>query len=149
MGHRAHVEKARGTDEENLTYCTESDQQVFIYGTPSIGTTEHGGGSNHLRAAVGWAHYLANKAGTSNMVESDATVQPGTEEAFILYHKSIKVLLDIIVENANRGEHLTQYTNVNWSVFQKEIIDLCGQKPDDRKVHWIVDTEGNRGKISV
>ncbi|KAK3765293.1 hypothetical protein RRG08_062853 [Elysia crispata] len=61
MGHRAHIEKARGTDTDNIDYCSKQDKQAFIFGQPIDGTMENGGGSNRLEEAVAWAHYLAQR----------------------------------------------------------------------------------------
>ena len=80
--------------------------------------------------------------GTGDMEHSN--IQQPAEEALILYHKGIKILSDFILQNEQHGEHLLKYSGVKWRKFQRDIIDLT--VPDNRKVHWIVDIEGNSGK---
>lgn len=41
---------------------------------------------------------------------------------------------------------LMRYDNVTWKPWQKDVIDLYLADPDERTVHWIVDSTGNNGK---
>jgi len=39
-----------------------------------------------------------------------------------------------------------EYNNVIWKKWQQDILDILDEKPDNRKINFIVDIEGNKGK---
>ncbi len=39
-----------------------------------------------------------------------------------------------------------EYKNVEWRTWQQHVIDLCNEDPDDRKIFWFWEPEGNSGK---
>lgn len=40
----------------------------------------------------------------------------------------------------------TEYNNVKWKPFQKEILNIIKTEPDSRTIHWYWDSKGNIGK---
>lgn len=45
-----------------------------------------------------------------------------------------------------KQEMLTEYENIEWKQWQQEVLDIIAEGGDDRKINWIVDIEGNKGK---
>ncbi len=39
-----------------------------------------------------------------------------------------------------------EYENVKWKKWQQDVLDIIDSKPDNRKVHWFYEHEGNTGK---
>lgn len=39
-----------------------------------------------------------------------------------------------------------EYENITWKPWQNQVIEYCNSKPDSRKIFWVYDKLGNRGK---
>lgn len=50
------------------------------------------------------------------------------------------------IQEDRKRKFLNHYKNVEWYDWQKKILELCAGKPDDRKINWVVDFGGNKGK---
>lgn len=49
-------------------------------------------------------------------------------------------------QNQIKNKILKKYENVTWKPWQKEVLELINEEPDDRKIIWIYDDQGNNGK---
>lgn len=78
---RIHLEKAKGTDEQNLHYCSKQDTKPFVHGTP-----QYSGKRNDL-------HDLCRVALTGRLLPQVARDYP---TAYVKYHKGILSLVDLM-----------------------------------------------------
>lgn len=60
---------------------------------------------------------------------------------YYIYDKKLHTL-----KYKHEQELLEEYKEIKWKDWQLNIINICEQKPDPRKIYWIVDKTGNSGK---
>lgn len=64
-------------------------------------------------------------------------------ENYIKYSTGIEKIHDLL---ANKDELKKEFENIHWHKWQKKVIELSKKKPHDRKIVWIVDKKGGKGK---
>lgn len=78
---RAHIEKANGSDHDNLNYCTKQDKNAYVWGEPQTR-----GKRNDLKKATDMVLAKAPMAEVARQ-------QP---EVFVKYNKGLKVLAETL-----------------------------------------------------
>lgn len=85
----AHFEKAKGTDQQNLDYCTKQDKNAFISGEP-----QGRGKRNDLKAAT--KAVLEGKS-TAEVALTDPTI-------FVKYSRGLQTLAEALRKPRNRDD---------------------------------------------
>ena len=65
---------------------------------------------------------------------------------YFRYHTMIESTVQKYLYEQNLEDLKVTYKDVNWRVWQLKLIEQLAKDPDDRKVTWIIDEEGNAGK---
>lgn len=137
-----HIEAARGTDQQNETYCSKDGSIVLQVGTPTKGTSERGGGSKRINTAVEMAEKLA-----SGVPQTELLQDREYAAAYLLHWKNIQVLTNSykqaqVIERLRR-----EFATTRWYTWQYLLIrSLTHHVPDPRRVTWFMDKDGNTGK---
>lgn len=130
LGNRVHAELARGTSQQAAEYCRK-DGDFTEYGTMPQDT----GRRSDLEALLAWGDFFYAENGRPPNAQEIATEQPS---AFLKYPRILELFrLRAPVPILEQGELRP------WQLELKN--DLVGE-PDDRKIIFIVDHEGNVGK---
>lgn len=131
---RAHWEAAKGSDQQNLDYC--SKEQVFIKrGVFASGSK--GGGASGLALAL----QIGDKP-FEDMSEE--------ERCAYLRHEKYVVRSKILLDNAEaKKTSRLKFVNVVLKDWQEELVKYVQGDVSDRKVRWYVDPVGNMGKSFV
>lgn len=128
----AHFEARRGTREQAIAYCSKTDSQVA--GPFTYGSAEGGQGFR------------------SDLAEAAAAVQAGASmhdvaqqfpETFVRYHSGLAALRNAL--NA-KVEPEANFVPNTW---QAHLLNLLAEPADDRRIIWVTDTVGGRGKTRM
>ncbi|GFN87277.1 replication associated protein [Plakobranchus ocellatus] len=117
LGDTAHIEKARGTDQQNLTYCSKEDPSPFVYGKPKTGTIERRGG-HRGEVAYELACIIGRTEKNDPPTEKELEITKEKGIALIFHGKRIDTLADKLRFEQLKKECLEEYTKVNWKPFQ-------------------------------
>lgn len=82
-------------------------------------------------------------------IKNGANVEEVKDNDFGLYARYKNVLkeeIEIVRQKSLKESILKMYENVNWKVWQKEVLGKSELKPDGRKVHWYWESDGCVGK---
>lgn len=138
---RVHAEVARGTDKQNLIYCSKTDKSAWIFGSPREGTSEHGGGATDAASAL--LCVRKRVAGTSvSEILDDVDLFP----AYLRHKRTI----DSLVEAARHDQAIASARcgmgRANLFRWQCDLLNECLGHPSPRSVIWYTDGVGNSGK---
>ena len=141
LGDKVHLEVARGTDEQNSAYVSKDGDIFLEFGTPSKGTTEAGGGTCSYERIVAAADKLSTAGGLSALSD---------DKEFIETYSSRQRVIEELASAKSRArqiavvrESLGDPVAKNW---QRALLEDLSGAPDNRKVIWITDPDGNSGK---
>jgi Putative viral replication protein len=120
-GRKAHVEKARGTDEEAVAYCSKEDTRVagpFTYG-------------------------VLLKSGDNVKKRKMISCEQSPERMFVedpdLYSR--------VMSLKRRSSYLSQEPEIHsLRSWQEMLVDRIDEYPDDRTIYWAYGPNGNEGK---
>jgi len=142
---RGHFELAKGTDQDNKTYCTKQDGDALIVGRVREQTTEHGG-FNGLGERV--SGIISDMCAGASL----GTIASGDHEkcGVIVTHGARISELFYDIENTRRLADMGRgFGSVSWKPWQSELISITEGPICPRAVHWIYDAVGNSGKTFV
>lgn len=123
---QVHMESARGTLDENQTYCSkESDR---FEGPWSVGEPAQPGRPTIASLA---ANLLEHRD-----IHRFARENPGP---YVVHSRGFRELLE-----ATRPS--LPFPPTEWRPWQRRILDLLAQPPEQRRIYWIFDLAGNSGK---
>jgi len=143
LGDKSHIEKAKGTDQDNDNYCGKESQLLLRVGTPAIGTTERGGCNKRIKDIVQLAVRVSDGANESELLAEGGDAA----EAYILHAKNYIHLRDHLVQVKINKSLSQEFTSVHWRQWQYLLLRyLRDCEPESRKVIWISDIRGNSGK---
>lgn len=128
-----------------LKYCIDTQSQYII--GKEVGENN----TPHLQCYFEFknARSLATLKGINNRAHYEKA--KGTKKDNFIYcskeHNYISNI-DILTFQEKIDQEIlnTEYKNVVWKSWQKEILDLIKTRPDNRKIHWYFDVNGNVGK---
>lgn len=124
-----HFTICNGTTDQNVTYC-KKDGDFFEVGAR---TENHSGQRTDLEAFKECVKQHGGKATYTEMRELHSEVAAKYPQFFVSYINDV----------ANESAPIIEGTLRNWQLHLKTILD---GEPDDRKIIFVVDTNGNTGK---
>lgn len=123
---RAHFERAKGTDQQNLTYCTKQDKNAFIHGEP-----QSAGKRNDLQEF-------------KNAAKAGITYDTALEEHSNIVAKYPRFAKEYIAKIAR--DKVKPVEIQEYRPWQQQVVQTLAQEPHDRRIDWIIDYEGGKGK---
>jgi len=128
----AHFEKRRGTRDQARAYCGKTDSQI-------AGPYEHG-------------DFGITQGNRTDLDEVSAAITAGAKESdiardfptqYIKFARGIKALLAM--------QHTDPAPDPDFvpRPWQQKVLDLVAMAADDRKIIWVTDTVGNKGKTRL
>lgn len=128
---KAYIAPARGTAEENTTYCTkEGGTDSFQHGEPKPGQ----GSRSDLRELCRYV-----QEGTHDLRD----VVDKYPVAFLLHGRHLQALVQMYYKPP-RPSSIDE--SPTWKPWQAEVLAILDQPVHPRHVHFIVDRPGNQGK---
>lgn len=139
LGDRWHIEKAKGTDQQNKEYC-QKEEILIEKGTPNTPTRKQR--QETAECCKKAANILSTGSDIDKLYEQDPEAyteyikhpKPITEHAHVLQTKAIK---------KNMAHHME---DVNLRQWQHKLTLELQDEPNDRTIIWYHDPQGNTGK---
>lgn len=137
-----HIEKRYGTVEQARDYCKELKNGVWHnyeeYGEITI--KEQGKRTDLIELT----EQLKQGERLHDIILNN---DDNNQKLLALkYYKPLKIIEREIRQDIIKNQLKDDYTNIQWKQWQQDILDLLDQTPDTRKIHWVYDKEGNKGK---
>lgn len=123
----AHFEERKGTREQARDYCMKSESRV----EDPVEYGEFGSGQGR-RSDLASACSIVKESGVKRVAEE-------LPEVYVKYHKGLKELERAIEIRPSDSDFQPR-------VWQQKVLDMFPALDNDRKILWISDTVGNRGK---
>lgn len=128
---RAHWEIAKGSDSQNLDYCSK-ETVTIKKGVFTSGEKGGGGASFKLAFSIRNKRYI-------DMTPEEIYARTKHEKALMIYKQN--------VESEMQAERMRKrMTDVILKPWQLNLAMACEEPIDDRKVKWYIDFKGNTGK---
>jgi len=128
----AHFERRHGSREQAIAYCSKAESQIagpFTYGDPEIGQ--------------GYRSDLAEAAAAVAAGKTAAELAQLFPETYVRYHGGLAALAAAL---NSKCEPEQGFVAKPW---QQKLLDLISVEADDRKIIWVTDTVGGRGKTRL
>ena len=142
IGRRAHLEVMRGTCAEASEYCKKDDtEDYFEYGSLPSSTSKNGreGAASEYKRLRDWTHeYVA----ANNSSPTEREVANEFPMLFIRYKNNV---MDFIRTAAPVPLNMVD-ESLELYDWQKDLERLLDAEADDRKINFIYDNEGGKGK---
>eukprot|EP00798_Chlamydomonas_sp_ICE-L_P021992 gene21992-29050_t len=124
---------ASGTPEQNKTYCSKLDTRVE--GPWEFGVMPHRGKTQTTEAVIEWMN--EHEGCTVDEVEQEFQVF-----AFHNYNKIQELCF-------RRKRVKVDFSTWVFRAWQKAVVELLRQEPDDRTIIWVTDIVGKAGKSKL
>lgn len=124
----SHLEVARGSPDQNITYCSKSDANPTRFGSP-------GPGAGTRTDLVVASEAIVNNP-THQGLREMAREHP---DVFVKFHKGFAALADIL---APSPDPITTVLRP----WQSNLADILRGEPEPRKIIFYIDPQGNAGK---
>lgn len=127
----AHMEKPHGTDEQCRDYCTKEDSRVAVgkeYGTC--------GKKQGERTDIAEALETACTQGMKRAAEEHGATM-------VKYHKGIEWV------KKQREIQALEMEALVWKPWQQRILDRLEKDPHKRKIYYVHDSKGGKGKSTL
>lgn len=134
---RAAFFKARGNDTDNKTYCEKDGCVVFEWGEPRLGGVK--------ATKVGQKMLQITKMLSEDKLDE---VMDDVElyAVYIRYTRSLTESANKLKFQKHRKDARKATNKMTLKPWQRDITRLLRTPPDDRKIYWILDKDGNAGK---
>jgi len=134
-----HVEKAKGNYTQNYKYCTK-EGDFTEWGEPNKGFGEKGNGStredlNRIRDRI------FEGADYAELIQDDDL--NGSVARYLPY---VRATIAEYERGAGKDKLIKKMSEAVLKPWQRKLDIITDQEPDDRKVHWYWEKEGNSGK---
>jgi len=135
IGDRGHIERARGTDQQNRTYCSK-DGDFREWGSPISGRGGTGDQFTHFRD---WCKQYFDDTGAPPTERDIADAFPAL---YVRYRRNV---LDLSLAVCPSAEYVFPEETLlrGW---QRTLYDRLSEEADDRTVEFFIDSEGGKGK---
>lgn len=127
---RAHWEKARGTPEQNIAYCSK-DKQIFTKGEVSKSGKVK---VDMVKAAIQ----------TSEGIEITKLLEEHGS-GYIMHKRKIDEIAKGLLEERNKKQRLAEYETATLNEWQEKAVKALKEQ-NNRQILFIVDYEGGKGK---
>ncbi len=130
---RAHWERANGTAQQNIVYCSKEDENPWIHGTPALtfkaaGKLKGAGSIAMAKAGKSWLEIIE--------VEGSYALQHANQiEKLIKAYKKANQICKCVADLDK--QQLRPWQQAVWEEFQDQ---------GPREILWLFDEEGNTGK---
>lgn len=123
------IERAVGTDEQNLVYCSKTDTEAFVFGRPMCQGKRTD--LDEIKEAI--------REGKSKfqLMDQFSTV-------FSAHQRFVEAYINEYANSQKPVEEIEKFRP-----WQQEIIEMVGLEPDDRHIIWVYDPEGGIGKTRL
>lgn len=131
------VQPARGTYEENVTYCTK-EGKLEEFGKPD---KEHKG---HKGQGA-----RSDLAGVKRAIADGWTYEEICETHFeeaAKFNRFIREQVTIAATKKELASLRAQYESASLRGWQRALAEVVAEAPNPRKIHWIWESKGNTGK---
>ena len=136
----AHIEVARGTDEQNQVYCKKEENVLLEIGLPAEKNQSH----HSLLDAYKMIDLLVDGADLFELLDSDEKYQI----AYGKHYKFIDSLVNKKIKNCLEKRFTEHYNNKNivFYTWQQQLYEELLIEPHPRKIIWYIDRVGGSGK---
>ncbi|AXL65927.1 replication-associated protein [Tentweb spider associated circular virus 1] len=142
LGIRAHIEQARGSDQDSLLYCSKQDPNPFIIGAPDL---KSGGSAKRIALHRAASEWIAGVTGGESIFHQ-FTKSPDSGMAYLRHFKAIENIVKDKRRIHSMDKIREEYTNATLRIYQARIDRMVKLPPDPRTIHWFYDERGNTGK---
>lgn len=138
-----HIERRKGTVEQARDYCKELKNGVWKE-WQEIGQVDITRGQGTRTDIQELIQQLNDGETLNNIIRY--TEDSSIKRLALQYYKPLKnVQREIAIENCKK-DLINDFDNIEWKEWQKSILEIIANKPDNRKINWIYDKIGNNGK---
>lgn len=123
---RMYIARARGSDLDNLSYCTKQDKEAYVFGEP----TSQGERTDLHKLMAS----IDEGVGDLEIMRDD----PHTYSRHMKFVERYRSLVE--------AESVPKVEVAEWRPWQRELLDILEGPVDPRKIYWYVDTDGGKGK---
>lgn len=142
VGVRAHLEPARGSDNENRTYCRKEACVAFETGSPADDPERKRARLDLTQLALSFA----NRRAAGDELHSILETSPDCGLAFLRHTKAVQLLSDGAQRAAALQRARRLFTGCVLRTYQARIDQLVRADPHPRQIHWYYEEYGNSGK---
>lgn len=120
---------------------------VYVVGLEKSNTND----TPHLQGYMRFKNAIAFKTLKKAMPKSHIEVAKGTDDQNYKYCSKESILFTNMkikesFKEMVKKKCLLRYANITWKEWQKNILDIIKENPDERSIYWIYDRKGNSGK---
>jgi hypothetical protein len=136
-GVNPHFEKQKGDSKQAADYCKKD------------GDFEEYGSYEHIESPKKRQGERSDLARVKSLIEEGKSYEEIVDTEFVCaakYSKFIKERVQARDSNAQEGDLRTLYESSSLRPWQKLLLDVTKEEPCPRKIHWMWEEEGNRGK---
>lgn len=143
IGCRAHIEIAKGDEQQNDEYCRKDGVIALEMGKMNPAISAKGCKSQSGDILKELIKQRLSGVTPTQIANGEYVMQ------YFRYEKMIEKIVAATVQQNNMAELTATYVDVNWRKWQLQLIEQLQSKPNDRKIIWYVDEKGNSGKTFV
>ena len=141
-GLRAHVEKCKGSEEENKLYCTKDGKVLLEVGVYNTSIGRRGCPASMGDNVIALIDFLKTGKKVSD-------IEPEHYLTFVRYGNMIMKIVNAQILKREMEQMKSSFDNVTWKEWQLDLINYIKLNVDNRKIRWYVDEKGGQGKTFI